>query len=61
MTKIKCGWSACIYNTATNVKQIGICEKDEVVLNFNKTAETIYDIDAMVCDSFKWDKDKFWR
>lgn len=42
MTIIKCGFSACKYNSATKPKEIGICQKESVLLEYQEIVDVAH-------------------
>ena len=54
MTKIKCGWSACKWNTCFESGRVGHCNKEEVELEFVEVFDDFGDMeDGLQCVDYE--------
>ena len=53
MTRVRCGWSLCRYNSAIYPKEIGICIKDEITIKYS-SIEILEDeeCDILECEEY---------
>lgn len=40
MNRVKCGWSMCRFNTATQVKELGECSREQIIIQHVEDEET---------------------
>jgi len=61
MTIVNCPWSACKYNSATEIATYGRCLKKEIVLmdyEYENTSKE-FDVEYIECKNFVWNYEKF--
>ena len=42
MTTAKCGFSICKHNSSTKPKEVGICQKDNILLEYREVLDAIH-------------------
>ena len=53
MTTVRCGWSLCKYNSATYPKEIGICQKDDILIKYDSIEAIDGDeVDILQCEDY---------